>query len=110
MSVNDPFAAPTTPTPVVAYSSGTEDDVPDKDTLYQFEGKNVKATAAKITSVGMLEINDGTFRTDEYVTMEIECRVLGVHHATNEKTGVMTRVHTFKAVDATIRPWTASTP
>ncbi|MEO6158662.1 MAG: hypothetical protein ABIQ39_13660 [Ilumatobacteraceae bacterium] len=67
-----------------------------------FEGKEVEFTAAKITSVAGLEIDDAVWRVDDYIRMVVECRVVAVHHAVNEKTGKLGRVHTIKAIDSKV--------
>ncbi len=67
-----------------------------------FEGKEVEFTAAKITSVAGLEIDDAVWRVDDYIRMVVECRVVAVHHSVNEKTGKLGRVHTIKAIDSKV--------
>jgi hypothetical protein len=67
-----------------------------------FEGKEVEFTAAKIVSVGALEVDDMVWRIDDYVRMVVECRVLKVGHDVNEKTGKLVRVHTLKAIDTKV--------
>ena len=74
-------------------------------TLPQFEGKEVEFTAAKITSVAGLEIEDSVWPMDHYVRMVIEARVVGIDHKVNEKTGKLGRVHLLKAVDSKVIPW-----
>ena len=76
-------------------------------TLPDFEGKTVKYTAAKITSVSGLEVDDAVWRVDQYVRLEVECRVVGIDHKVNEKSGDLVRVHLLKAVDSKVLPWDA---
>lgn len=70
-----------------------------------FEGKDVSFTKAKLTSTSNLEVDDQVFRVDEYVRMEIEGRVVDVAHRVNQTTGALERVHTIKAIEATVLPW-----
>ena len=74
-------------------------------TLPTFEGKEVEFTAAKITSVAGLEIDDAVWPVDHYVRMVVECRVVGIDHKVNEKTGKLGRVHLLKAIDSTVVAW-----
>jgi len=74
-------------------------------TLPQFEGKDVEYTGAKITSVGSLEIDDAVWPVDHYVRMVVECRVVGIDHKVNEKTGKLGRVHVLKAIDSKVIDW-----
>lgn len=69
-----------------------------------FEGEDVVATAAKITSVAALEIEDMVFRMDESVKLVVEARVVGVEHRAN-KDGKLVRVHTLKALDSLVIDW-----
>jgi hypothetical protein len=70
-----------------------------------FEGKDVAATAAKVTSVSTLEIDDRVWKVDEFVKMEIEARVVSVDHKVNERTGKLVRVHQIKAIDCRVVEW-----
>ena len=70
-----------------------------------FEGQAVEFTKAKLTSVSALEIDDAVFSMDSFVRMTVEARVVRVDHVVNDKTGKLERVHTFKAIDATIVDW-----
>jgi hypothetical protein len=111
-AVPDPFQPPTTVDSkevlaAVQYEQREGHEASDSETLYQFEGKNVKATAAKITSVAGLEIDDSVWRVDQYVRMVVECRVVAVDHKVNEKSGVLARVHLLKAIDSKVLPWEA---
>lgn len=73
--------------------------------LPKFEGKEVGFTGAKITSVGSLEIEDAIWPVDHYVRMVVECRVVGIDHKVNEKTGLLGRVHVLKAIDSQVIAW-----
>lgn len=77
----------------------------ERPTIPDFEGKNVAQTKAKISSVAALEIDDQTWRVDDFIRMQIEGRVIAVDHKVDEKTGHLVRVHTVKAVDCTLLPW-----
>ena len=97
-----------------ALSAVPDDEVADPSVDYErpvthgiptFEGKEVEYTAAKITSVGGLEIDDSVWRVDEYVRMVVECRVVAVDHKVNEKTGKLGRVHLLKAIDSKVIAW-----
>lgn len=70
----------------------------------RFEGEEVVATAAKITSVNGLEIEDLVFRMDESVKLVIEARVVSVDHKPN-KDGKLVRVHILKAFDSLVIDW-----
>lgn len=74
-------------------------------TLPTFEGKEVEYTAAKITSVAGLEIDDAVWPVDHFVRMVVECRVIGIDHKVNEKTGKLGRVHMLKAIDSQVVAW-----
>lgn len=74
-------------------------------TLPTFEGKEVEFTAAKITSVAGLEIEDAVWPVDHFVRMVVECRVVGIDHKVNEKTGKLGRVHMLKAIDSQVVAW-----
>lgn len=96
---SDPFQQP-----------GAEPEYEQRDekigaTLPTFEGKEVEFTAAKITSVAGLEIDDAVWPVDKYIKMIVECRVVGIDHKVNEKTGKLGRVHLLKAIDSTVVPW-----
>jgi hypothetical protein len=65
----------------------------------EFEGETVELTAAKVTSASALEIDDQAWRMDNYVELVVTCRVVGVDHKVNDKTGKLTRVHTLKVVE-----------
>ena len=101
LSAVAPFQEPgeETPEPPTEATMLPSAGIPD------FEGKEVHATAAKITSVAGLEIGDQVWRVDDYVRMEVECRVVGVHYVTNDKTHELTRVHVVKAVDSKVLGW-----
>lgn len=91
--------------PFQLYSGGEEKDVPDGDTLYQFEGKNVTSTAATITSVSSLDILDQVLPVDAILRMEVDVRVIGIRHVVNDKTGKLARMHVLKAIDSKLLPW-----
>lgn len=69
-----------------------------------FEGEEVVATLAKITSVAGLEIEDRVFRMDETVRLVIEARVVDVGFKPNSA-GKLVRVHLLKAIDSMIIDW-----
>jgi hypothetical protein len=69
-----------------------------------FEGEEVFATKAKITSVGGLEIGDRVFRLDESVKLIIEARVVGIDHKPNAQ-GKLERHHLLKAIDSLVIAW-----
>lgn len=69
-----------------------------------FEGEEVVATLAKITSVAGLEIEDRVFRMDETVRLVIEARVIDVGFKPNSA-GKLVRVHLLKAIDSMIVDW-----
>ena len=71
----------------------------------KFEGSDVSGTKAKLTSVGALDVKDGVFMLDDMVRLVVECRVVRVDHAVNQTSGLLERVHTFKALEADIIPW-----
>lgn len=100
-TATDVVEAPT-PAPVVQIT-GDSDQVWSQIPL--FEGKEVSATAAKVTSVSTLEIDDRVWRVDDFVKMEIEARVISVDHKVNERSGKLIRVHVIKAVDCKVVPW-----
>lgn len=70
----------------------------------RFEGEEVVATTAKITSTGNLEVEDAVFRMDESVKLVIEAKVVGVDHKPN-KDGKLVRVHILKAFDSLVIDW-----
>lgn len=73
-----------------------------------FEGNDVSATAAKVTSVSTLEIGDVVLRMDEMVEMRITARVVSVEHKAPNGGSTLTRVHTIKAIEAElVRSWDA---
>lgn len=80
------------------HSQTTDYDIP------RFEGDEVIATKAKITSVGGLEIGDRTFRLDESVKLVVEARVVGIDHKVNTA-GKLERVHVLKAIDSLVIDW-----
>lgn len=105
--VADPFTVPEvavteTDTPAVPQY---ETERASEEFLYEFEGHPVHFTKAKVTSVAGLEIGDAIFRVDDVVRMFVECRVVGIDHKTNDKTGKMERVHLMKAVDSLVVDW-----
>lgn len=69
-----------------------------------FEGEEVVATKAKITSVSGLEVGDRVFRLDESVKLIVECRVIGVDHKPNGG-GKLERVQLLKAIDSLVIDW-----
>lgn len=81
---------------VVPANFGSEPGV-----IPMFEGHEVKATKAQVTSVSALEIADSVFRMDEIVKMVVEGRVINVQHKVNAK-GDLERIHTVKAIDALV--------
>lgn len=80
---------------------------PNPSKIPAFEGQEVEFTKAKLTSVNALEVDDEVFRMDQFVRMVVEARVVRVDHVVSEKSGKLERVHTFKAIDATVVPWEA---
>lgn len=70
-----------------------------------FEGKTVAQTKAKITSTTGLEVNDQVWSLDEFVRMEIEGKVVAIDHKVDEKSGLLYRVHTIKAIDTRVLSW-----
>lgn len=102
---------PVAPRPALQVTAETMKAVTrDLASIPDFEGKEVEVTAAKITSVAALEINDAAWHMDEYVRMVIEGRVVKVEHAVNEKTGKLARIHTIKAVDSKVLGWGEDSP
>lgn len=96
------MTSPLTAVPEPQYEDRTEKL---GSTIPHFEGKEVEFTAAKITSVAGLEIDDEVWKVDQYVRMVVECRVVAVDHKVNEKTGKLGRVHLLKAIDSKVVPW-----
>lgn len=90
------------PAPVVQIAGDSDQQFTQ---IPMFEGKEVAATAAKVTSVSTLEIDDRVWRVDDFVKMEIEARVISVDHKVNERTGKLVRVHQIKAVDCRVVAW-----
>lgn len=76
-----------------------------QSTIPDFEGKEVSATKAKITSTASLEVDDRVFHVDDYVRMVIEGRVVNVAHNVNDKSGDLERIHTIKAIDSRVLEW-----
>ena len=70
----------------------------------KFEGEDVVATKARISSVAGLEVGDNVYRLDETVRVVVECLVVGVDHKVNTN-GKLERVHHFKAVDSVVINW-----
>lgn len=70
-----------------------------------FEGNEVVATKAQITSVSALEVGDRVFAMDEIVKVVVAGRVQNVQHKVNQTTGKLERVHTIKAVDVLVLDW-----
>lgn len=101
----EPVAQQPAPQPVVITSEAMASVTRELAGIPDFEGKEVEVTAAKITSVAALEINDAAWKMDEYVRMVIEGRVVKVEHTVNEKTGKLARIHTVKAVDSKVLGW-----
>lgn len=70
----------------------------------RFEGEEVVATTAKITSVSALEIGDQVFRIDQVVRLVVEARVSNVSHKVQPDGGLV-RVHTMQALDSVVINW-----
>jgi hypothetical protein len=70
-----------------------------------FEGQEVSATKASFTSGTNLEIEDKVYRSEDIVRFVVEARVAGVNHKTNDRTGLLERVHLLKVVDVTEVPY-----
>jgi hypothetical protein len=74
-------------------------------TIPPFEGQEVSATKVSFASGTNLEVEDRVYRSEDIVRFVVEARVAGINHKTNEKTGLLERVHSLKVVDVTEIPY-----
>jgi hypothetical protein len=73
---------------------------PRAEKIGEFEGEPISFAVAKLSSANKIEVGDRMFKTDQKVVMVIELRVNNIAHPVNETTGLMTRVHGMKVIDA----------
>lgn len=89
---------------VPPYDDDEQSTQADVHEIPRFEGEEVQATKAKITSVGGLEIGDRVFRLDQTVKLIVEARVDGIDHK-QTASGKIERIHLLKAIDSTVIDW-----
>jgi len=70
-----------------------------------FEGKPVETTKVRMSSTLGLDIQNTVLHTDEIVRLIVECRVTGIAHMVNDRTGSLERIQTLKAIDVELSPW-----
>lgn len=70
-----------------------------------FEGQEVSFTRAKVAGTATQEIGDRCFPIDSTVKLVVECRVQGVNHDVDQKTGKLQRVHSLKVLDMMLIDW-----
>lgn len=70
-----------------------------------FEGKDVDGTALKIANSSILDLTDVVLGVDDIIQIVVEARVNSVNHVVHEPTGRLVRLHTAKAMSATLKPF-----
>lgn len=70
-----------------------------------FDDYQVVGTAAKITSVGNLELGGAVFKVGDMVKVVLEARVSGVDHVLDKTEQYLTRRHKLAAMDVAVVDW-----
>jgi hypothetical protein len=76
-----------------------------------FEGHPVDATVVKVSGTApMDDLIDVVLGVDDVVQMITQYRCVGVAHAVDDKSGLLTRVHFIKPIEMTLAPIDPSDP
>lgn len=75
-----------------------------------FEGNKVTGSYAKISTLGLVDIEDRNLKIDDQVRLTVEGKVVGVGHEVDPKTGVLNRVHKIKVDEVTYGTFGAAGP
>ena len=76
-----------------------------------FEGHPVDATIVKVTGTAPLDdLTDVVLGVDDVVQMISQYRCVGVSHAVDEKSGLLTRVHHIRPIEMALAPLDPSDP
>lgn len=86
-------------------TDSTRDMVTTESGIPNFEGEAVDYARIKLAAVSRVDVGDAWSRIEDTVRMYVEGRVTAVHHAVDEVSGKLVRVHTIKVVDARQLPW-----